>query len=104
MSRLMTRIEKASARVVKRIRNELVFGTIRVRAASAATTVRTLTRGIAMLRLLSPEQSGRFDGQDHRHRRVEREIGDLGEQRLAEVVGEADQQRTDGGAAEAAHA
>src|SRR6266852_1532034 len=96
MSRLITRIEKASARVASRMMKELVFGTITAIAAIATTTNRTL-RGwpVICAGSLASEQSGRLDGEDQRHRRVEREVGNLGKQRLAEIVGETDRQRAD---------
>ncbi len=48
---------------------------------------------------LAAEQAGRLDRQDQDHRRIEREIGELRKQRLAEIVGKPDQHRADGGAA-----
>ena len=38
------------------------------------------------------------------HRRIEREIGEFGKQRLAEIIGKPDQHGADRGAAQAAHA
>src|SRR5581483_10488224 len=104
MSRLITRIENASARVTSRMTNELVFGTTIASAARITATTRTLIGWLVISSSLAPEQAGRLDGKDQRHRRVQGEIGYLRKQRLAEVVGETHQQRADRGAAEAAHA
>src|SRR6185312_12401993 len=105
MSTLITRIANASARVASKMTNELVFGTTSRTATSATITIPIFAAWLDIARpLLSPEQTGRLDRQDQRHRRIQREVGDFREQRLAEVVGEADQQRADGRAAEAAHA
>ena len=41
MSRLITRIANASARVASRITNELVFGTMTATSASATMTINT---------------------------------------------------------------
>src|SRR6476620_2663896 len=104
MSTLITRIENANARVVSRMTNELVFGTMTAIAARATTTLKTLMCWLCIRRRsLASEQPGRLDRQDQRHRRVEREIGHFGKERLAEIVGQADEQRADGGAAEASH-
>src|SRR5215469_14448822 len=85
--------------------NELVFGTMMAIAARATTTLKTLMFWLFMRRRSLPsEEAGRLDRQDQRHRRVEGEIGDLGKKRLPEIVREADEQRADGGAAEASHA
>src|SRR5689334_12671514 len=84
--------------------NESVFGTMMAIAARATTTLKTLMFWLFMRRRSLPsEQPGRLDRQDQRHRRVEREIGDLGKKRLAEIVRKAHEQRADGGAAEASH-
>src|SRR5579885_3302304 len=65
----------------------------------------TLTCCLSIVRASLPaEQTGRLDREDQDHRRVTREIRDFRKQRLAEIVGEADGERADGGAAEAAHA
>src|SRR6266849_2333484 len=104
MSRLITRIENASARVVSRITNELVFGVTIAIAARATTTTKTLIRWLFIRRCsFTSEQSGRLDRQYQCHRRVEREIGDLREQGLAEIVRQSDQQRPDRRAAQASH-
>src|SRR5262249_59935282 len=103
MSRLITRMENASARVASRITNELVNGTTIASAAMAAITMAIFSR-LVIARSLPPEQTGRLDREDQRHRGVEGEIGHFGKQRLAEIVGESNQQRADRGAAEAAHA
>src|SRR5690349_25078562 len=85
--------------------NESVFGTMMAIAASATTTLKILMFWLFMRRRSLPsEQPGRLDRQDQRHRRVKGEIGDLGKQRLAEIIGEADEQRADCRAAEASHA
>src|SRR5713101_8320497 len=103
MSRLITRIAKASARVASRITNELAFGTTIAMTASATTTSRTLIRAL-LIGSFPPEQPGRLHRQDQRHRRVQREVGNLREQRLAEIIGQADQQRADRCASQASHA
>src|SRR5215467_1045786 len=103
MSRLITRMENASARVASRITNELVNGTAMASAAMAAMTLAILSR-LVIARSLPSEQAGRLDREDQRHRGVQGEIRHLGKQRLAEIVGEPDQQRADRGAAQAAHA
>src|SRR5712692_10756498 len=54
--------------------------------------------------LFPPEQAGRLDRQQQGHGRVEREVRNLREQRLAEIVGKPDDQRTDRRPGEAAHA
>src|SRR5260221_12181655 len=105
MSRLITRIEKASARVASRMMKELVFGTITASAAIATTTIRILKFcPVIGTGSLASEQAGRLDRKDQRHRRVEREIRHLGKQRLAEIVGEPDRQRANRSATQAAHA
>src|SRR4029078_6671948 len=105
MSRLMTRMENARARVASRMTNELVLGTTITMAASAATTIRIFQVWLRIgRRSLPPEQSGGLDREDQRHRRVQREVGDFRKQRLAEVVGQAHQQRADRSSAEATHA
>src|SRR4051812_31732566 len=102
MSRLITRMENASARVTSRMTNELVFGTTITTAARATTTIRIFQALLRIGRRSFPsEQSGRLDREDQRHRRIEREVGNLRKQRLAEVVGESHDQRADRGAAEA---
>src|SRR5262252_9777231 len=104
MSRLITRIEKANARVASRITNELVFGTMIAIAAKAATTIKTFMCWLFIRRCsFTSEQSGRLDRQNQRHRRVEGEIGNLREQRLTEIDGKPDDQRADGRAAQASH-
>src|SRR5258707_15890706 len=104
MSRLITRIENANARVASRITNELVFGTMIAIAAKAATTIRTLMCWLFIRRgSFTSEQPGRLHRENQRHRRVEGEKGNLREQRLAEIVGEPDHQRADGCAAHASH-
>src|SRR5262245_7237437 len=105
MSTLITKIENASARVTNRMTNEFVPGVMTAIAASATTTMRILAVWLLIERRSFPtEQSGRFDRKDQRHRCVKGEIRHFGEQRLAEIVGEADGQRADRGAAKAAHA
>src|SRR6266852_4667487 len=105
MSTLITRIENANARVASRITNELVLGVMIASAARATTTSRILMRWLFIRRCsLASEQSGRLDRQYQCHRRVEREIGDLREQGLTEIVRQSDQQRPDRRAAEAPHA
>src|SRR6186997_501970 len=105
MSRLITRMENASARVTSRMTNEPVCGTTRRTAASATITIRIFQLWLRIAgRSLSSEQAGRLDREDQRHWGVQREVGNLRKQRLAEVVGEPDDQRADRGAAEAAHA
>src|SRR5262245_62809313 len=104
MSRLITRIEKANARVVSRLTNALVFGTMIALAANAATTIKTFMCWLFIRRCsFTSEQSGRLHRQDQRHRRVKGEIGHLREQRLAEIVGESDDQRADRRPAQASH-
>src|SRR4051794_20392179 len=98
-------MENASARVTSRMMKEPVFGTIITTAASAATTSRIFQVWLRIGRgSLSSEQTGWLDRQDQRHWRVQREVGNLREQRLAEIVGEANDQRADRGAAQASHA
>src|SRR5262249_55744265 len=99
MSRLMTRIEKANARVVSRITNELVFGTMIAIAAKATTTIKTFMCWLFIRRCsFTSEQSGRLHRQDQRHRRVEGETGDLREGLFAELVGKPATKRADRGA------
>src|SRR5665647_3451012 len=101
----MARIAKANARVASSTTNEPDCGTIKAIATRAAATIRILACWLTIDRCsLSSKQAGRFDRQDQNHRRIEREIGDFREQRLAEIIGEADRQRADRGAAQAAHA
>ena len=84
-------MEKTSARVASRIDERArVRNDAAATAASATITIRILARSCACS--FPPEQPGRLHRQDQRHRRVEREIGDLGKQRLAEIVGEPDDQ------------
>src|SRR5208283_3066879 len=105
MSRLIASIPNANARVASRTTNELACGMVNASTTSAAATIRTLTCWLTIgCRSLSSEQAGGFNRQDENHRGVEREVGHLREQRPAEIVGEADEQRADRGAAEAAHA
>src|SRR4249919_4063992 len=105
MSRLITKMENASARVTSRMMNELVFGTTTATAASATMTIRIFQVWLLIgCRSLPPEQTGRLDREDQRHRRIQGEVGNLREQRLAEVVGQPNDQRADRGAAQAAHA
>src|SRR5687767_10256704 len=105
MSTLITRMENTSARVATNRTNEFVFGIMITVAASATQTTRTLTVWLVIEGIsFSSEQSGRLHGEDQSHRRIQREIRYFREQRLAEVVGQAHQQRADRGAAEAAHA
>src|SRR5262249_28751081 len=104
MSTLITRIENANARVVSRITNELVLGTMIAIAAKATTTIETLMCWLVTgRRSFTSEQSGGFHRQNQRHRRVEGEIGNLREQRLPKIVGESDDQRADRRAAQASH-
>src|SRR5262249_36864922 len=104
MSRLITRIEKAKARVVSRITNELVFGMMIAIAVKATTTIRPFMCWLFIRRCsFAPEQCGRLPRQDQRHRRVEGEIGNSREQRLAEIVGESDAQRADRRPPQASH-
>src|SRR5271167_4983339 len=102
MSRLITRMENASARVASRMTKEFVLGTTSATAASATRTTRTLLRTLVIS--FPPEQSRRLYRQDQGHRRVERKVGHLREQRLAEIIRKPNQQRSDRGAAEATHA
>src|SRR5262249_12274185 len=89
MSRLITRIEKANARVVSRITNELVFGTMIAIAAKAATTIKTFMCWLFIRRCsFTSEQSGRLHRQNQCHRRVEEETGSCGDQPLAKSAGE----------------
>src|SRR5580704_10629843 len=101
-SRLITRMEKASARVANKIMNDVVCGMTSATAARPTITIRIFTRSRAMS--CPSEQPGRLHRQEQGHRRIEREVGDFGKQRPAEIVGEPDDQRADRGAAEAAHA
>src|SRR5262244_996767 len=80
MSRLITKMANTSARVNNRITKEFVFGTMTRSAASAPTTANTLTSSRVILHSFPSEQAGRLDRQNQCH------------------------QRTDRGAAEAAHA
>src|SRR5512141_319483 len=105
MSRLIARIPNANARVASSTTNELACGIMNASTTSAAATIRTLTWWLTIgRRSLSSKQAGGLYRQDQNHRRVEREIGDFREQRLAEIIGQADGERADGGAAKAAHA
>src|SRR5262249_59443740 len=104
MSRLITRIENANARVASRITNELVFGMMIAIAARTTTTTMTLMCRLFIRRgSFASEQPGRLDRQYQRHRRVQREIGDFRKQGLAEIVRQTDHQRPDCGAAQAPH-
>src|SRR5262249_36740098 len=96
MSRLITRIEKAKARVVSRITNELVFGMMIAIAVKATTTIKTFMCWLFIRRCsFASEQSGRLHRQDQRERRVEGKIGNLRKQPLAEIAGASDDQRAD---------
>src|SRR5262249_25174780 len=104
MSRLITRIEKAKARVVSRITNELVFGMMIAIAVKATTTIKTFMCWLFIRRrLLAPKRPGRLHRQNQRHGRVEGEIGTFRKQRLAEIVGESDDQRADRRPTQAPH-
>src|SRR5450755_2796221 len=104
MSRLIARIPNANARVASRTTKELACGTMNASTTSAAATIRILLCWLTIgRRLLTSEQAGWLHRQDQNHRRVEREVGNLREQRLAEIIGEADEQRADRGAAQASH-
>src|SRR6185436_7067882 len=95
----------ASARVTSRMMKEPVFGTMITVARSAAITSMIFQVWLRIRRgSLSSEQTSRLDREDQRHRCVQREVGNLREQRLAEVVGQANDQRADSGAAQAPHA
>src|SRR5262249_60938310 len=72
--------------------------------ATPPKTPNPLTSSRVILHSFPSEQAGRLDRQNQCHRRVERKIGNLRKQGLAEIIGQANQQRTDRGAAEAAHA
>src|SRR5689334_9065079 len=105
MSTLMARIAKVRARVARRTTNDPDRGTIRTTATSAIATRRILICCEFMgSGSLAAEQSGRLDRQDQCHRRIQRKIGDLGKQRLSEIVGQAYGKCTDGGATKRAHA
>src|SRR5215468_7940646 len=104
MSRLMARMARTSARVTRRITNELANGATSPSAITKAMTSNILLRLVMIPRSLPPEQPGRLQRQDHRHRCVQREIGNLGEQRLAEIVRQPHQQCPDRCAAQATHA
>ena len=89
----MTRIENASARVTSRMMNELVYGTDNGkrddgRGDNNNLDVLTSHRSGSV----PAEKTGRLYSEDHRHRRIKREIRYFGEQGLSEIVGEADQQ------------
>src|SRR5258708_26155165 len=102
MSRLITRIENANARVVSRITNELVFGTMIAIAAKATTTIRTLMYWLFIRRgSFTSEQPGRLHRENQRHRRGEGEIGNLREQRPAQIFRGPDDQPADACAAPA---
>src|SRR5665213_2728662 len=100
----MARMAKHIARVVSRTTNEEEYGTTTAIGSNTAMTMRIFTFWVMRVRSLAAEQTGRLDRKDQDHRRIKREVGDFREQRLAEIVGEADRQRADGGAAQAAHA
>src|SRR5665213_3728836 len=95
----MAKMAKHIARVVSRTTNEEECGTITAIASSTAMTMRIFTFWVMRVRSLAAKQTGRLDRKDQDHRRIKREVGDFREQRLAEVVGETDRQRADGGAA-----
>ena len=81
--------KKPSARVASRMMNELVFGMTTAIAARTAITTRILVCWLLIGPCSFPsEQPGRLDRQDQRHRRIQREVGNLREQRLAEIVGQ----------------
>src|SRR5260370_10776708 len=102
MSRLITRIENANARVVSRITNELVFGTMIAIAAKATTTIRTLMYWLFIRRgSFTSEQPGRLHRENQRHRRVEGGKGNLPGKRLAEIFRQPDDQVAHGCAAQA---
>src|SRR5215470_7031144 len=103
MSRLMAKIPRTNARVISRIMNELVNGASSPRPINTATTANSLLPVGMRSRSLPSKQTRRFHRQDQGHRRVERKIGDLWEQRLAEIIRQADDQRPDRRAAQAAH-
>src|SRR2546428_9840974 len=104
MSRLITRMEKAKARVASRITNELVLGTMIAIATTAAAAARILTFWLVIDPRSFPSEQSRWSyRQDQRHRRIQSEIGDLREQGLAEIIRQADEQGSDRGAAEASH-
>src|SRR5471030_2590727 len=101
----MARIANAIARVASNTTKEPDCGTT---YNSASSPIMTITIFIFWLTIalcsISPEQTGRLDREDQNHRRVEGEIGNFGKQRFAEIIGEADCERADRGAAQAAHA
>ena len=101
---LMAKIAKHIARVVNSTTNEPVCGTIKAIATSSSATIRIFMFWVIGRRSVAAEQAGRLDRQDENHRSIEREVGDFRKQRLAEIVGEADQERADRGAAKRAHA
>src|SRR5579864_8988375 len=98
----MARMAKHIARVVSRMTKEVENGTTMATAASTARTIRILVLWL-MEGSLAAEQAGRLDRQNQDHRRVEREVGNLREQRLAEIIGEADGERADRGPAQTTH-
>src|SRR5450631_2418583 len=100
MSRLIARMPNANARVASSTTNELVCGMMNPSKANAAATIRILTCWLTIgRRSLSSKQASRLNREDQNHRRVEREVGNFRKQRLAEIVGETDDQRADRGAA-----
>src|SRR2546430_556779 len=104
MSRLITRMEKARARVASRITNELVLGTMTAIAATAAAAARILTFWLVIdPRSFPSKQPGGSYRQDHRHRRIKGEIGDLGKRGLAKITRQPAERGSDRGAAGAPH-
>src|SRR5436190_18445219 len=87
MSRLMARIEKMIICVSNPTQYEL-----RNAGAARSSTARGIRTGRAGARaVLGPAiETGRLDGEHDHHRGKEREVRQLGNQRLAEVVDEAD--------------
>src|SRR5215475_2073931 len=53
---------------------------------------------------LAAKKSGRLDGQDENHWRIEGEVGNFRKERLAKIIGQAHRQRADGRAPQTAHA
>src|SRR5262249_50085290 len=104
MSRLMARIANTSARVTRSVTNGPVCGVTTSTAMRTAATASSLRWWVMRFTSLAPEQAGRLDRQQQGHGCVKGEIGDLGKQRLAEVVGEPDNERPDRCAREASHA
>src|SRR6185503_8447333 len=102
MSRLIARIAKIIIWVTRPTQYDVKNTGPATSSTNAARMRTTLTSSAALLR--TAIQSRRLDREHDRHRREQREVRQLGDQRLAEVVDQADDDAADERAFEAAHA